>query len=530
MNRTMEQVNNRPRLLIEEWLPIAKIGVESVRERTPMTPFPAPNRLHVWWARRPLVACRAAILASLLPADADHDKFLHMLGIHGDPVTAKKRMVAAGKNIDSVTGKRENLGPNPYGYDRAFKYNADEDEQAWFREQSALVGFIDPSVLDPTAGGGSIPLEAARLGVKTFANDLNPVAWLLLKATVEFPAKYGPALFKRYQQLSQRFLELAEPRFVGLFPPEPPGVTVDGYLWSRTITCPYCGGLVPLSPNWRLDSKGTGVRLVPHTDDPEHRHCTFEIVDKAKEHSPGTVKQGDGLCPYPDCGRVIDGDEVKAQARAGKMGHQLYTVVYKQTVKVGTTKAGKDKLKTVRGFRAPRPEDDVSPQVKAVLGAKNPEWQSMNILPSEQFLDCYRRNMRDCIDQYGFNHWTEFFSPRQLFGHCTSVEVFHELVDEICERNAGTVPEIDRAALAYIALAIDKLVNYDSLQSRWDVVRVAIRGKFDRHDFAFQWSYGEMAPTITGLGYDWAIEQTGKSIHELIDLVGRDQDDSLFNQ
>ena len=120
----------RPRLLIEEWPPIAEIGIEGVRERTPMTPFPAPNRLHVWWARRPLVASRAAVLESLLPADADRDKFLHMLGIHGDPVAAKRRMVEAGKNIDPVTGKRENLGPNPYGYDRAFKYTADGDEFA----------------------------------------------------------------------------------------------------------------------------------------------------------------------------------------------------------------------------------------------------------------------------------------------------------------------------------------------------------------------------------------------------------------
>ena len=75
--------------LIERWLPIAQIGIESTRERTPMTPFPAPNRLHVWWARRPLVASRAAILASLLPADADRQKFLHVLGIHGDPVAAR---------------------------------------------------------------------------------------------------------------------------------------------------------------------------------------------------------------------------------------------------------------------------------------------------------------------------------------------------------------------------------------------------------------------------------------------------------
>jgi len=77
------------RRLIEEWLPIAEIGIESLRERTPMTPFPAPNRLHVWFARRPLVASRAAILASLLPAGADREKFLWSLGIHGDPTQAK---------------------------------------------------------------------------------------------------------------------------------------------------------------------------------------------------------------------------------------------------------------------------------------------------------------------------------------------------------------------------------------------------------------------------------------------------------
>ncbi len=143
---------------------------------------------------------------------------------------------------------------------------------------------------------------------------------------------------------------------------------------------------MPLSPNWRLDSKGTGVRLVPHTDDPENRHCTFEIVTKAKDHSAGTVKGGDGLCPFPDCGRVIDGDEVKSQAQAGKMGEQLYSVVSSETVKTGTTKAGKDKLKSVRGFRAPSPDDEVSRRVRAALDAKMQEWQARNIIPNETYL------------------------------------------------------------------------------------------------------------------------------------------------
>src|SRR5437899_10095340 len=101
--------------LIERWLPIAALGVESTRERTPMTPFPAPNRLHVWWARRPLVASRAAILASMLPADADQSEFLRVLGIHGDPMAARRR-------IDKATREGVRLGADAYGYPRAFAY------------------------------------------------------------------------------------------------------------------------------------------------------------------------------------------------------------------------------------------------------------------------------------------------------------------------------------------------------------------------------------------------------------------------
>lgn len=102
--------------LIERWLPIAELGIESVRERTPMTPFPAPNRLHVWWARRPLVASRAAILASILPADAEHEKFKHILGIHGDPVGSRRR-------IDRAKRSGERFEGEAYSYPRAFSYS-----------------------------------------------------------------------------------------------------------------------------------------------------------------------------------------------------------------------------------------------------------------------------------------------------------------------------------------------------------------------------------------------------------------------
>jgi hypothetical protein len=108
-------------------------------------------------------------------------------------------------------------------------------------------------------------------------------------------------------------------------------------------------------------------------------------VDREADHSPGTVKGGDGTCPFPECRRTIDGDEIKAQAQAGRMGHQLYCVVYKEERIKGYTKSGKPKMEKVRGFRAPRPEDDVEGLVQQKLAEKIPLWQARNIVPDEEF-------------------------------------------------------------------------------------------------------------------------------------------------
>ena len=95
-------------------------------------------------------------------------------------------------------------------------------------------------------------METERLGTASLANDLNPVAALILMATVDWPFRHGYAALESFQALSREFIRRAEPKYEGVFPPEPDGVQIVGYLWARTITCPYCDGLVPLSPNWRL--------------------------------------------------------------------------------------------------------------------------------------------------------------------------------------------------------------------------------------------------------------------------------------
>ena len=492
--------------LIERWLPIAALGVESTRERTPMTPFPAPNRLHVWWARRPLVASRAAVLASLLPATADREKFLHVIGIHGDPIAAKKRIAVANR-------KGERLGADAYGYSRAFGYTPEHSDKSWLAENS-VDGAI---VLDPTAGGGSVPFESVRLGLETHTNDLNPVAALIERATIEWPALHGTEIKVAVEELGNKLTTKVRRRLADVFPDEPGDDTrSDGYLWARTITCPYCDGQVPLSPNWRLAPSGLGVRLKPLLGagpGTDGRVCEFEIVESAGEQSLGTVSRGDGTCPWSDCGRVIDGEVIKAQAQASRMGEQLFAVVYKKRF-LTKTKTGKTREKWVRSYRSPRPEDDNSAEIQEMLVEKLPGWEALDFVPSERIPD---GNKTTEPQRYGMNTWRGLFSPRQLLCHGTSVEVFREMLD--ADRANGELNEVRKAAYGYLALSLDKLLNYNSRMSVWMPTREVVANTFNRHDFAFCWSHAEMAPLIVGLGYDWAIKQTAKCIDELVALV-----------
>ena len=498
------------RRLIEDWLPIAALGEESVRERRSMTALPPTYYLHVWWARRPLVASRAAIAASLLPTDADREKFVHLLGIHGDPVATRKR-------IDRARKTGEDLGLNPYGYERAFKYLPTPDEGAWLRSQSSKAGIASATVLDPTAGGGSIPFESLRLGLTTIANDLNPVATLIQKATYELPLAHGSQVLAEFDRLSRRFMEMAEPHFTGLFRRESDDIRVLGYLWARVVRCPHCEGHVPLSPNWRIAPDGTGVRLVPHAASGPgdvSRRVAFELVAKAKDQSSGTVSGGDATCPFDDCARLISGDHIKIEAQAGRLGEQLYAVAFKRRVAT-TTKSGKrGKDKWERGYRAPQPEDECADAVGKRLAEGLPEWEALDMLPSEAVPPGHKT---DEPIRYGHLRWRDMFTARQLVGHTIAVQVFRQLIDD--ERATGGWGDLQAAGFAYLALSLDKMLNYNSRMSIWMSTREVIANTFNRHDFAFAWSHAEMPPLVVGDGFAWAFEQTAKCIGELIDLV-----------
>ena len=185
---------NRPRLLIEDWLPAAAIGVECMRERGSASALAPHTYLHVWWARRPLCASRAAVLASLLPADFSRDAFERLLGFWGSTA----QIVSAQQLVDFARqygGRIE----NPHGQ-RAFKNAIREDDLNAAHKAAQRLWGNHITVIDPMTGGGSIPLESARLGFNTLANEYNAVACSVLEATVDYPFRFGEHLARKARE------------------------------------------------------------------------------------------------------------------------------------------------------------------------------------------------------------------------------------------------------------------------------------------------------------------------------------------
>lgn len=499
-------MTNRPNVLIEDWLPFEELGVESQRENSTGL-HPPVNRLHVWFARRPLTASRAAILAGILPkwnsdwptdllevfpTEDDYRKwFLHLLGIKGDPVASFK-LIRWAKETDTK------LKSSPYEGPRAFTVNPQPDN---LRLLNRLISYTwnvnDISVMDVTAGGGSIPFESLRYGFTTYANELNPVASLILKATLEYPAIYGTELGADIRGWGQTWIDRVKKRLDAFFPKQN-DENIFAYLWARTVACPSTGKPVPLSPNWWLSKRGdlVAVQMITqsHLSTPEFIIKTNEEIDF--DPDKGTVSRGVGLSPWTN--EAIDGDYIKAEAQAGRMGQILYAIAQKRTGGFS--------------FRAPSEGD-----LKAVENAEDelhdnyPSWQSKGFVPAEQIdeISNYDRGHR----LYGIYQWSEFFSPRQLLSNIICLEVFAELSSQIPNQIQDS--ERARAVQLYLAMALDKALIYNARQSRFDPSR-GIRSIFDKHNFAFLWSHAEF-DTANNL-LPWVLDQTIDSYTDIAEL------------
>jgi len=159
------------------------------------------------------------------------------------------------------------------------------------------------------------------------------------------------------------------------------------------------------------------------------------------------------------------------------------------------------------------------------LAEKIPEWEAVDAIPNERVPE---GSKTDEARRFGVNTWRDMFSPRQLLAHATGVEVFREMVEQ--DRADGSMSEVRKLAYVYLALGSDKLRDYNSRMTRWHVSRETMVNTFDRHDFAFKWSYAEMALLIDGMGLDWVVDATAKALKELIAMVAPDKRGDMLDQ
>lgn len=507
---------SRPRVLIEDWLPVAELGIESRRERGAASALPPLSFLHIWWARRPLVASAAVALAGVMPAwteelaesfpDAPEVRtesayrawLLRLVGILGDPVKGRRM-------IDAANAAGEKLQGNGYGYRQAFRNPVSRSDIDLLHTVLRRTWGELPTIADPTAGGGSIPWAASRLGLPVVANDLNGVAASVLKAGVEIPATRGLDLLPDIRTWGDVLVKRVERRLKEFFPLNE-GESVIAYIWANAVPCPRTGRLVPLlTDKWlrKTAGKEAAVRMVTSIEGIELTEPSFEVilgreVDKA-EASTGTMARGKAVSPYDNL--VIDGDYIKESAQSGDMSQLLYAVAVR-------------KPSGERTFRSPNEADLQALQAaNRTFDAVKDEWFDAGILPTEEFPE--GNDLRP--KHYGLDRWVDFFTPRQALVHGTFGKEFGRLVPEVREALGDAADQV----LFELALMQGKALNYNSRLGSWHVSKQVMRSVFERHDFAFKWTFAEFEGA-TAL-YSWCLDQLTDAyggIARLLDETG----------
>ncbi|NLE61805.1 MAG: DUF1156 domain-containing protein, partial [Planctomycetes bacterium] len=464
---------------------------------------------------------RAAILASLLPAypngdesirpwpkkfltkfateDAYHAWFLKLIGINGDPVAGRKL-------IQWAKTKGIKLKVHPYGYDRAFTVNPTEDQlETLYDLLEWTWGTREITFCDPMSGGGSIPFEALRYGLTVHANELNPVASVILKATLDYPARFGPSLADDIRKYGKMWCDKVRERLEPFYPLSEPNENIFAYLWARTVACPVTGKPVPLSPNWWL-RKGSDPIAVKVIADTKEDRCRFEIVkgktacEKAKPDQ-GTIKRGTGRSCWT--GEAIPNEQIKAAAQSGRMGAEL--------VAVGIKARGGLK------FRAPVPSDhDAITRFQSAASVRMTEWEKSNLLPDEALpLNTETWTHGNTPAQYDSKSFRDLFTDRQLYSLCLAVEEFLGITEKVFQQVDKDKAE---AIQTYLALAIDKAVDYNSKQTVYDVTRNKIAHAFARHDIGLRWSFAEFDASRNL--FSWSLEQVIDAVKSLSSLLG----------
>ena len=507
------------RKLIEVDLPLDGINLGAAKE--PTTNAGHPWRLHQWWARRPLATCRAVIFASLVDHPEDCPEFetkeeqraerrrLHELierlvawenvqpDSEGDVVGAARREIAR----SLARGRNEPAPTDP------------DEVLAYLREHA-------PPLHDPFAGGGSIPLEAQRLGLRAIASDLNPLPVLINKALIELPPRFSnqPPVNPEADRMGMTVGKGRKARQVGwrgaagladdiryygrwmrdeawkrighLYPkarlPDGSEATVIAWLWARTVPCPNpaCGVRMPLISTFQLAKKSN-----PHWTRPIVNRETKTISFVVQDHEDGvpqsgTVSRKGAVCLA--CQTTAPLAYVREQGRIGQMSEQMTAIVAEGDRK--------------RLFLSP---DDA--HVQAALEAE-PGWRPSGSLPDKAL------SIRAQL--YGFTEWHRLFTKRQLTGLVALGDLLKEVRIRTDLNDSG--PSYADAVCTYLALAVSKASDSNCSFSRWQNAGNKVAGVFSRQGIGMVWDFAEVNLFSNSTrNWDDQVKWTVKLVHSL---------------
>lgn len=502
-----EQINRR---FIEDSFPIKEVSAESTKEKGMRRGH--ISTLHIWWARRPLASSRAANYAALIPVSSDaaemgrETRFIAELSKWSNSLS-NKLLEKAKKNILVANGG------------------------------------VPPRVLDPFSGGGSIPLEALRLGCETYASDYNPVAVFLLRCTLEYPQKFsginkmadeksvtlsdgviGNRLLTDVQKCGEWVLQETQKEIGRFYPRDKDGSIPTSYIWARTIPCqnPSCGAIIPLMRQyWLARRTSKEVSLFPYV---VGRNVEFKIVGNDYEKMPrdfdpnkGTISKAVVRCPV--CGSTIDSKNLRNLFKDGKAGERQIAVVLHEEQERG------------KKYRVATFEDDATfTESKEYLEEKKKrlltKW-GINPIPDEQTPDGKGRGAERAfsIRNYNMNVWGDLHNSRQKLALVTLVEKVREAHANMM--NAGIEKEYARAVTSYMAIEIDKIASSSNSISRWQPNGEKIADAFSRQALPIVWDYPE-ANILYGASRSFS--EMFKDVINVISFAAASPTPALVNQ
>ena len=504
--------------LIEVALPLEAINTASAREKS--IRHGHPSTLHLWWARRPLAAARAVLFAQLVDDPSSHpDLFVTELDQH----TERERLFRIMEKL-VLWENTTNADLLAQAHEEIMKSWRLACEENAFHPRAAEI--FNPEVLpafhDPFAGGGAIPLEAQRLGLESYASDLNPVAVLINKAMIEIPPKFANlapvnpesrkqtgVLGKRYfgaQGLAEdvsyygnRMRSEAEKRIGGFYPKiritpemrvERPDLgkyanrelTVIAYLWARTVHSPnpaYSEVEVPLISSCVLSAKANKQAWVDPVIRGDRSGYDFVVRIGGKARVDGTVKRpGGGTCLMS--GAPMPFEYLREEGKAGSMGSRLMAIVCegdRERVYLSPTQAQEDLARKA-----------------------NPSWK-----PELELQGKTRVN----VSLYGLTTFADLFTPRQLLALTTFSDLIAEIIEEVevdavkAGRGKDGVGLADggvgakayaQAVGVYLGFSVDRLADRGSSVCSWVKGNTGVRSTFGRQAIAMTWDYAESNP------------------------------------